>query len=64
VLVPPMHGNGHLVMSETAIFHYKQTTYYNPKGQFTYPWNDPRLNIWWPTKTPILSRRDEEGRFV
>lgn len=64
VLVPPLHGNGHLVMSETAIFHYKQTTYYNPKGQFTYTWNDPRLNIWWPTKTPVLSRRDEEGRFV
>ena len=64
VLVPPKHGNGHLVMSETAIFHYKQTTNYNPKGQFTYTWDDPRLNIWWPTKTPVLSRRDQEGRFV
>lgn len=64
VLVPPKHGNGHFVMSETTIFHYKQTTYYNPKGQFTYTWNDPRLNIWWPTKSPILSRRDEEGHFV
>jgi dTDP-4-dehydrorhamnose 3,5-epimerase len=64
VLVPPKHGNGHIVLSETAIFHYKQTTNYNPKGQFTYTWNDPRLNIWWPTKTPVLSRRDQEGRFV
>ena len=64
VLVPPKHGNGHLVLSETAIFHYKQTTYYNPKGQFTYIWNDPRLSIWWPTKRPLLSRRDQEGRFV
>lgn len=64
VLVPPKHGNGHLVLSESAIFHYKQTTYYNPKGQFTYTWNDPKLNIWWPIKNPIISRRDEEGRFV
>jgi dTDP-4-dehydrorhamnose 3,5-epimerase len=64
VLVPPKYGNGHLVMSETTIFHYKQTSYYNPKGQFTYAWNDPRLNIWWPVKKPIVSRRDEEGRFV
>jgi dTDP-4-dehydrorhamnose 3,5-epimerase len=64
VLVPPKHGNGHLVLSEKAIFHYKQTTYYNPKGQFTYKWNDSRLNIWWPVKNPIISRRDEEGRFV
>jgi dTDP-4-dehydrorhamnose 3,5-epimerase len=64
VLVPPLHGNAHLVMSEKTIFHYKQTTYYNPKGQFTYTWNDPRLKIWWPVKNPIVSRRDEEGRFV
>ncbi len=64
VLVPPLYGNGHLVMSEMTIFHYKQTTYYNPKGQFTYTWNDPRLGIWWPIRNPIVSRRDEEGRFV
>ncbi len=64
VLVPPKHGNGHLVLTDKVIFHYKQNTYYNPKGQFTYKWDDPELGIWWPIKTPILSRRDEEGRFV
>lgn len=64
VLVPPKHGNGHLILSSTAIFHYKQNTYYNPKGQFTYKWNDPKLNIWWPVKNPILSQRDEVGHFV
>lgn len=64
VLVPPKFGNGHLVMSAKAIFHYKQSAYYNPKGQFTFLWNDPDLNIWWPVKDPILSMRDEFGRFV
>ena len=64
VLVPPKHGNGHLILSESAIFHYKQTTYYDPKGQFTYKWDDPRLGIWWPVKEPLLSRRDEEGHYV
>jgi dTDP-4-dehydrorhamnose 3,5-epimerase len=64
VLIPPKHGNGHVVLSETAIFHYKQNTYYNPKGQFTYIWNDPQLNIWWPIKNPLLSQRDEVGHFV
>ncbi len=59
ILIPPKHGNGHVVLSESAIFHYKQTTYYNPKGQFTYKWNDPELNIWWPIRNPIISRRDE-----
>jgi len=58
VLVPPKFGNGHLVLSQLAIFHYKQNTYYDRAGQFTIPWNDPRLNIQWPVKNPILSKRD------
>ena len=64
VLIPPKFGNGHLVMSEKAIFHYKQTTYYNPKTQFTTTWNDSKYNIWWPVMNPIVSQRDEIGRFV
>jgi dTDP-4-dehydrorhamnose 3,5-epimerase len=59
VLVPPKFGNGHLVLSEKAIFHYKQSTLYNRASQFTVLWNDPSLNIWWPVKAPILSPRDE-----
>lgn len=59
VLIPAGFGNGHVVMSETAMFHYKQTTSYDRAGQFTLMWNDPKLNIWWPIKNPILSRRDE-----
>jgi dTDP-4-dehydrorhamnose 3,5-epimerase len=64
VLVPPKYGNAHLVLSERAIFQYKQSTYYDPTGQFTYKWNDPKFNIWWPIKNPILSRRDELGHFI
>ncbi len=63
VLVPPKFGNSHLVMSDAAIFHYKQSTYYDPSRQFTYTWNDSRFNIWWPIANPILSERDEFGHF-
>ncbi len=59
VLIPPKFGNGHVVLSETAIFHYKQNTYYDRASQFTILWNDPSLNIWWPVKNPLLSQRDE-----
>lgn len=58
LLIPPKHGNGHLVLSETAIFHYKQNTTYDRAGQFTILWNDPEYKISWPIKDPILSRRD------
>ena len=58
VLVPPKFGNGHVVLSEHAIFHYKQTTYYNRATQFTVLWNDPRFKVQWTVDKPILSRRD------
>lgn len=64
VLIPPKHGNGHVVLSDQAIFHYKQSSYYNPSGQFTYKWDDPALKIWWPVKQPLISQRDELGRFA
>jgi len=59
VLIPPKFGNGHIVLTERAIFHYKQNTYYNRAGQFTVAWNDPRFGIWWPVSNPIVSRRDQ-----
>lgn len=59
VLIPPGFGNGHLVLSQNAIFHYKQSTYYDRSKQFTILWNDPKLNIPWPIKNPIVSLRDK-----
>lgn len=60
VLVPPKHGNAYFVLTDAAIFHYKQSTYYQGMGkQFAYKYNDPRFQISWPRKNPILSKRDE-----
>lgn len=62
VLIPPMYGNGHLVLSEYDIYHYKQSAYYYPNNQFTIKWDDPKFKIWWPIKNPIVSLRDETGK--
>lgn len=64
VLIPPYHGNGHLVLSDYDIYHYKQSQYYDPQSQFTVRWDDPEFKVWWPTKNPILSLRDETGRRI
>jgi len=63
VLIPPGFGNGHLVLGKKAIFHYKQSTYYDSESQFTLAWNDPELDIHWFKTTgtnqqPITSERD------
>ena len=63
VLVPPMYGSGYLALTEKIIFQYKQSESYNPSGQFTYKWDDPRFNIAWPIKDPILSVRDATGSY-
>lgn len=59
ILIPPKYGNSFLVLSDKAIFHYKQSSYYCREKQFTYKWNDPRFNIYWPINNPILSERDK-----
>ena len=59
ILIPPMFGNGHLVLSELAIFHYKQSTQYNRASQFTIKWNDPLYKFKWKNDSPILSTRDK-----
>lgn len=64
ILIPPKHGVAHLVLSDEVIFHYKQSAYYDPKRQSTYRWDDERFGVWWPVKNPILSQRDEAGRYV
>lgn len=58
VYIPPMFGNGFYVMSDVAVYNYKQTTYYGEAKQFTVKWNDPKFGIVWPTANPILSERD------
>lgn len=65
ILIPPKHGHAYQVLSDQAVFNYKQSCYYQGMGkQFTYKFNDPRFNIWWPIKNPILSQRDEIGHHV
>ncbi len=58
VLVPPKYGSAYLALTDKVIFQYKQSTYYSPKTQFAYLWNDPIFNIKWPIDNPILSTRD------
>ena len=62
MLVPPGYLNGHLVLSEEAIFHYTQAypkNYIDWEEQKSAKWNDEMLNIDWPVKNPILNWRDK-----
>jgi len=61
ILIPPGMGNAYYVSGTAAVYHYKLAydgAYIDADEQFTVAWNDPRLNIDWPTQDPILSARD------
>ena len=62
ILMPPGFGNAFLVLSDNAVYNYKLAysgSYNDYDKQFTYKWNDKRININWPIKDPILSNRDK-----
>jgi dTDP-4-dehydrorhamnose 3,5-epimerase len=59
--IPPGFAHGFLVLSDTAMFHYKCTEFYSPKDEATIRWNDPDLGIQWQMDNPIISEKDAKG---
>ena len=55
--MPPGFAHGFQVLSEYADFEYKCTNYYDPDDEGIIHWNDPALNISWPIKDPVVSKR-------
>lgn len=60
VYIPPGFAHGFLTLSETAIFSYKCTNFYNKDSESGILYNDKRLNIDWKTGKNkfILSEKD------
>ena len=56
--IPEGFGHGYLVISKTADIIYKCTQKYYPNNQKGIVWDDPFVKINWPTKKPILSKKD------
>ena len=67
VLLPPYYANAHLCLSHKCVFHYKWSyrgKYMDAQKQKSYKWNDPKLDIKWPLKKPILSKRDKDSKYL
>ena len=60
--VPPGFAHGFIVLSEEADFLYKATDFYAPEHERAIIWNDPELDISWPSDiAPELSVKDSEA---
>ena len=56
--IPPGFAHGFCVTSDTALFAYKCTNFYNPETEISIAWSDPDIGIDWPLDRPSLSKKD------
>lgn len=60
--IPEGFAHGFLALSEKNTVCYKVNEQWNPKQEQSIIWNDPDININWPTqKNPILSEKDNNA---
>jgi len=62
--VPEGFAHGFCVLSETALFSYKCTDFYNPSAEYSLRWDDPDLGITWPIDNPVLSAKDQSAQYL
>jgi dTDP-4-dehydrorhamnose 3,5-epimerase len=59
VYLPAGVAHGYCVISDVADYLYQVTSYYDGSDTSAVAWDDPDLAVPWPTRTPILSARDQ-----
>ena len=60
--VPKGFAHGFCVLSDDADVLYKVDEEYSPENESGIIWNDPKINISWPIKNPIIS--DKDNKFL
>ena len=58
--VPEGFAHGFCVISDEADVLYKVSNEYSQEHERSIIWNDPKLNIQWPVKKPIISNKDNK----
>ena len=58
LFLPAGVAHGYCVLSFSADYIYQVSAYYQGTDTCAVAWNDPDLNVPWPTAEPVLSARD------
>lgn len=65
--IPEGFAHGFLVLSETAVFSYMCTNFYDPSHESGLKWDDPEIGIEWPLdgiSQVSLSTKDENWKSI
>ena len=63
--IPEKFAHCFISLSNECAIYYKCTNYRDKNSETTIKWDDKNLNIQWPIKKPLLSKKDKVGiRFL
>ena len=60
--IPEGFAHAYYSFSKLNIIYYKLSNYYHPEYEDGVLWDDESLKIKWPTKNPIVSKKDKKLR--
>jgi dTDP-4-dehydrorhamnose 3,5-epimerase len=61
LFIPKGFAHGFCTLSHKTIVHYKCSNYRDKNSEVGILWNDKSLNIKWPIKKPIISKKDKKN---
>ena len=61
IFIPPGFAHGFYTLAKENYIVYSCTSYRSSKHEISLNWKDQDLNIAWPCKKPIISKKDNEG---
>lgn len=62
--IPEGFAHGFLCLSKNCTLNYKCSEYRHQKSETTLQWDDRSVNIKWPVKNPLLSKKDKNGKSL
>ena len=62
ILIPEGFAHGFFTLTDDVVMHYKCSNYRNKNTETGILWNDKSLNIKWPSKKPIISKKDQQNQ--
>ena len=64
IYIPEGFAHGFACLSKKCTLYYRCTNYRHKQSESTLRWNDPALKINWLVKSPILSKKDKNGKLL
>jgi dTDP-4-dehydrorhamnose 3,5-epimerase len=58
IFIPVGFAHAFLALSDSVLFAYKCSQFYDAKSEYGILWNDPDLNVDWEIENPLISEKD------